>query len=188
MTKPDTTSTTSKTNENTEPNILQPFWLLKTGTAKKLGKQTEGGISYQILTDSERQEPMIKITGNFGGGYFSKETVPFQNVEACIDKHAQGQPFPSKLFQAAFTGRSSNNAAFLAAILRTEGLLALAPDTEGRHIISSDWNEWKASLLAEPGQRLETEATSAEGTQSESQPEPDQTQSKKTLTLPRRKK
>jgi hypothetical protein len=62
----------------------------------------------------------------------------------------------------AFAGRSSNNAGFLAAILRAEGLLALAPDTEGRHVISGDWAAWKASVLAEPGQPVESEPAGKE--------------------------
>jgi hypothetical protein len=100
--------------------------------------------------------------GNEGGGYFSKEVVALGSVEACLAAHPQDQPFPSKLLQTAFTGRSSNNAGFLAAILRAEGLLALAPDTEGRHVKSGDWAAWKASMLAEPGQSVESEPANKE--------------------------
>jgi len=161
MNKPDSTNEDGTTIDDSAPGIAPVAILLKIGTAMKLGKQAVGVISYQILTDSARTEPMIRITAN-KGGYFSKEVLPFKNVEACIDKQEKEQAFPSKLFQAAFTGRSSNNGGFLAAILRAEGLLTLAPDTEGRHVIAGDWAEWKAVLLAEPGQPIVAEAAALE--------------------------
>jgi hypothetical protein len=162
MNQTDTTSIGDVPAETTGASCLWPCWLLKSAKANKLGKHAEGGIHYQILTDNQRQDPSFKIVGNEGGGYFSKEVVAFGSVEACLTAHPQDQPFPSKQLQTAFTGRSSNNAGFLAAILRAEGLLALAPDTEGRHVISGDWPAWKASVLAEPGQLLELEPVSKE--------------------------
>jgi hypothetical protein len=162
MNQTDTTSIVDVPAETTGTTGVRPCWLLKSAKAMKLGKHAEGGIHYQILTDSQRQAPSFKIVSNEGGGYFSKEVVAFGSVEACLAAHPQDQPFPSKLLQLAFAGRSSNNAGFLAAILRAEGLLALAPDTEGRHVISGDWAAWKASVLAEPGQLLESEPVGKE--------------------------
>jgi hypothetical protein len=188
MNKPDTTKEDGATIDNSAPGIAPVAFLLKTGTAMKLGKQAVGGISYQILTDRQRTEPMIKIIAN-KGGYFSKEVLPFKNVEACIDKQDRDQAFPSKLFQAAFTGRSNNNGGFLAAILRAEGLLALAPDAEGRHVIAGDWTVWKAALLAEPGEPVVTEAApSEEAKQNDDVAEPDHVGEKTTPTLTGRKK
>jgi len=162
MNQTNTTSIGNASAETTGATGLRSYWLLKSAKAMKLGKHAEGGIRYQILTDSQRQDPSFKIVGNEGGGYFSKEVVALGNVEACLAAHPQDQPFPSKLLQMAFTGRSSNNAGFLAAILRAEGLLALAPDTEGRHVMSGDWTAWKASVLAEPGQPVEAEPADKE--------------------------
>jgi hypothetical protein len=162
MNQAETTSIGDVPAETTGMTGLRPCWLLKSAKTMKLGKHAEGGIHYQILTDSQRQAPSFKIVGNEGGGYYSKEIVAFGSVEACLAAHPQDQPFPSKLLQTAFTGRSSNNAGFLAAILRAEGLLALAPDTEGRHVMSGDWAAWKASVLAEPGQPVESEPAGKE--------------------------
>ncbi|MBD8532801.1 MULTISPECIES: hypothetical protein [unclassified Massilia] len=135
---------------------------VKTAKAPKLGKHAEGAIHYQILTDSERKQPMFQIIGNEGGGYYSKEILVFDDVESCLSLHPPEQPFPSKLLQAVFMGRSSNNAGFLAAILRAEGLLALAPDTEGRHVIAGDWTAWKASMLDEPGHPVDAKPAEKE--------------------------
>jgi len=162
MNQAETTSIGDVSAEKTGTINLRPCWLLKSAKAMKLGKHAEGGIHYQILSDSQRHDLSLKIVGNEGGGYFSKEIVAFGSVEACLAAHPQDQPFPSKQLQTAFTGRSSNNAGFLAAILRAEGLLALAPDTEGRHIMSGDWAAWKASVLAEPGQPVESEPADKE--------------------------
>lgn len=162
MNQTDTTSIGDVPAETTGTTGVQPCWLLKSAKAMKLGKHAEGAIYYQILTDSQRQAPSFKIISNEGRGYFSKEVVAFDSIESCLAAHPQDQPFPSKLLQLAFAGRSSNNAGFLAAILRAEGLLALAPDTEGRHVISGDWAAWKASVLAEPGQLLESEPVDKE--------------------------
>lgn len=155
MNNKDTEQTGHGNDAAIETTVAQPCWLLKTAMAPKLGKQAEGEIGYQILTGSDRQEPMIQIVSNDSGGYFSKEAVCFSCVAACVDQHPKDQPFPSKLLQTAFTGRSSNNAGFLAAILRAEGLLAVAPDAEGRHVLSSDWGAWKELTLARPGQAVD---------------------------------
>ncbi len=188
MSKPATMNTADPMIDSSKPRVEQAVWLLKAGTAMKLGKQAAGGVDYQILADGERTVLMIRIIGNGGGGYFSKEVLPFSNIEACIEQQKQGQPFPSKLLQTAFTGRSSNNAGFLAAILRAEGLLALAPDTEGRHIISGNWAEWGTSLLSESGQPITTEAEPPNATMSENNTQQDQTKDKKTPAVSNRKK
>jgi hypothetical protein len=163
MRKPNSSKNRSATpiviieNEDATPETKNTFWLLKTAIAKKIGKLAEGGIGYQILSNADRQDLLICITSNSGGGYFSRERVPFDKVEACLNSHTPDKPFPSKLFKSAFVGRSSNNAGFLAAILRAEDLLAPAPDSETQHIASGDWAEWKKSMLAESGTRIEIE-------------------------------
>ncbi|RYF46374.1 MAG: hypothetical protein EOO38_14235, partial [Cytophagaceae bacterium] len=134
-----------------EPSSAEPYWLLRSGPAKKLGKQSKGSIAYQLLTNDARQEVWLTISSNDGGGYFSQEMVALASVQTCVSDIKPQEPFPSKLLQAAFTGRSSNNAGFLAAILRQESLLGPAPETEGKHILSGDWTAWKAALLALPG-------------------------------------
>lgn len=194
MRKPDASKTipatplANMTDEHEKTGMQQAFLLLKTDTAKKIGKQSEGGISYQILGDTERQHLSIAITGNDSGGYFSREIVPFHQVEACLAKHKQDKPFPSKLFKDAFIGRSSNNAGFLAAILRAEGLLVAAPEAETQHIVSGDWATWKKSLLAEPGQMIEIGKTDKQQGDSDSAPaHTEQPETRKTLTVKRAK-
>ena len=133
-------------------------WLLKSAKANKLGKYSEGGIAYQVHADTDRVHLFITITGNDGGGYYSRERVPFQKVEACLGKCEAGKPFPSKALKDAFVGRSSNNAGFMVAVLRAEGLLCAAPSAETQHALVGDWDAWKKTMLAEPGAPVEVDS------------------------------
>lgn len=144
-------------NDDAKPVIRHAYWLLKAGVAAKIGKQAHGGLSYQILGDVDRQSLHIAITANDGGGYFSRELVPFAKVQACLSQFAPGQPFPSKSMQNAFRGRSSNNAPFLSAILRAVSFLARAPDNETLHVVAEDWEVWQKAMLAEAGRMIEIE-------------------------------
>jgi hypothetical protein len=182
---PDTT-----TSAATDSTITQSFLLLKTGAAKKLGKQAEGSINYRVLGDVDRKHLHLSITGNDGGGYFSKELVSFHKVEGCIAQREREKPFPSKPFKEVFVGRSSNNAGFLAAILRTEGLLAAAPDLETQHVTSGDWEAWKKSLLVEPGETIEIESVKPADKHAEPGSPSDHmehTETRKTITVKRPK-
>ena len=60
-----------------EPGVAPSFWILKDATAKKLGKRSEGTISYRLLADANRRCLFLTIAGNESNGYFSKERVPF---------------------------------------------------------------------------------------------------------------
>jgi hypothetical protein len=157
--------------ENIKPTIQQPYWLLKSNTCKKLGAKAVGGISYQLLGDIERQILSVRITANFGGGYFSREIVPFSAVKACLDRRAEDKPFASKLFKEAFIGRSSNNAGFMAALLRAENLISLAPDTETQHVTSGDWTAFVKTMLVVPGEKIEIEMPMPVNVQPETPPE-----------------
>lgn len=195
MTKTNPTDTSPTIPESSTPAdattpdvaIPQSFWLLKDGTAPKLGARAEGSINYNVLADNERKQLFIAITGNKGGGYFSREYVDISEIEACLDASTSAKPFPSKTFKDAFVGRSSNNAGFLVAVLRHEGLLAAAPEAETQHIRSGDWTAWKKSTLAEAGKRIEIGIKDADQNSLEVKPVPDHKEHKKTLALPRKK-
>lgn len=130
---PEPSSTTpalpdSFSSNQSEAPATSVYWRLKLATANKLGKRAEGSIHYQILADIDRHDLFISITANDSGGYFSSEVVPLAKVQACLDKYEASTPFPSKALNDAFVGLSSNNAGFLSAILRSEGVLNAAPD------------------------------------------------------------
>ncbi len=139
--------TTKDKSDNDSAEYLQ----LKAASAKKIGKLSVGSIHYQILSDKAKVNLFIRVTGNDGGGYFSQELVSMQEIERCLKSRSNTDPFPSKVLMDVFVGRSANNAGFLAAILRAEGILSAAPDTETQHIFLGDMAKFKKACLAEPG-------------------------------------
>src|SRR5476649_1964357 len=195
MTKAITTDASPTNTESTAPasavaldsNTMSSFWVLKDGTAPKLGARAEGGIRYQVLADTDRQHLYVAITGNESGGYFSRERVPFDKIEACLDALDADKPFPSKTFKEAFIGRSSNNAGFLVAAMRKEGLLAAAPDSEAQHVRHGDMATWKKEMLAEPGKLIAPSVENGGEKQGESAALPDHKEPKKTLAIPTKK-
>lgn len=194
MTKTLPTDTSSPSTEpSTPPDATTPeaamphsFWLLKEGTAPKLGARAEGSISYSVLACKERRQLFIAITSNKGGGYFSKEHVSISKIEACLDSSSSAKPSPSKTFKEAFVSRSSNNAGFLAAVLRHEGLLAAAPGAETQHVHSGDWAVWIKTMLVGAGQLIEVGIEDADKNQLENKLVQGSTEHKKTLSLPRK--
>lgn len=126
-----------------------PALCLKRDTAPKLGLRSNGLISFAVLCDAERKEIFLAITANDSGGYFSKEAVPFGQIEQCI---TPDKPIPAKAFQTAFLGRSANNGGFLAAVLKHLGLISPTAEPTQLYQATGDWAAWQAAMLAEPGE------------------------------------
>lgn len=191
MTKTNSTDTSPANTESTAPTpdvtITPSFWLLKEGTAPKLGARAEGGIRFHVLADAERKHLFVAIVANPSGGYFSRERVPFEKIEACIHAIPSGKPCPSKAFKETFVGRSSNNAGFLVAVLRSEGLLAAAPGAESQHVRHGDTATWKKAMFAETGTLIASTVVNGGEKQVESEQVPDHPEHKKTLTILRKK-
>jgi hypothetical protein len=139
MTEPETTLT---------PSMTKSYLSLKLGKAVKTGSRSQGYIHYRILKEHDQPFLHIAIVGNDGGGCYSKEIVPFNKVQLCLEKAGTNKTVASKLFASAFVGKSANNAGFMAAILRTENLLMPAPNSLHQHVIQADWATWKTSMLA----------------------------------------
>lgn len=172
-----TTETAMKNSTATTEATASPatkYITLKSATASKLGRHAAGSISYTVASDLERTAVFVAITGNSSGGYFSREYVPFDGVQELVAKLDQSA-FPSKVLKAAFSGRSSNNAGFLAAILHAEGLLTRAPENEAKHVLGNDWGSWKTTLLAQEGSPVSTSPASAQTTNLPNSPEKNKT-------------
>lgn len=126
---------------------------LKLAQASKTGKHAAGRITYRILTDLKRDQLYLTLVSNEGGGWFSTEIVPFARIEAVADAiNDPSAPLLSKQLRQAFISRSANNAGFLAAVLRAEGLLAPSPEAAHQHVVSGDWSQWKRAMLSAAGE------------------------------------
>lgn len=153
-----TVAATSHTGDDLAQPPLSPFWLLDAGQAKKLGQQSAGLLSYHVLADHDRREILIAVTANDGGGFFSRERVNFRAIESCLDKYKSGLPFVSKALKAAYFSKSANNAGFMAAVLRSLGLLGQAPEAATQHVVVGDWPAWHQKMLTQTGTPIELPA------------------------------
>jgi hypothetical protein len=135
--------------------VPSSFWLLDVGAAKKLGQHSAGLLDYHVLADNDRRGLLIAVMRNEGGGYFSRERVPFRTIVTCLEKYKSGVPFVSKVLRDAFISKSANNAGFLCAVLHALGLLAAASEAKTQHVVTGDWPLWEKTMLAETGTRIE---------------------------------
>jgi len=148
------------------PKPTQTYCLLKSGTAKKIAKQSDGGVGYQVVSDIERQALFIRITSN-SGGYFSRELVSVEKITACLSQVAKDATFPTKQLRPAFVGKSTCNAGFLLATLKDLGLVNPDPAIDGQYAATDDagWIAWKKSMLAEVGEMIDIEMAAGTSTQ-----------------------
>lgn len=124
---------------------------IKRDTAPKTGLRAEGGICYAVVRDANNDALYFTLITNTGGGYHSKELVSLSRIEACLKSFEAGKVVPAKALRSAFTGRSSNNAGFLAACLRHEGLLSAFPDATHQHQLGDDLTQWQQSMVTLEG-------------------------------------
>ncbi len=144
----------------TNPTYLS----LKLAKAKKTGLRASGEITYRVLCDPQKKLLALTIVGNEGGGYWSREIIPFEGIELCLADFIDGKPLPAKALRDAFVGKSVNNAGFLAAILRAEGLLEAAPDVAHQHRVTGSWKQWKSQQLQLDGEPYVPETGKPAGT------------------------
>ena len=131
------------------------FLRIKTDTAPKTSLNAQGGVTYALLKDDNSTEAYFCLLANEGGGYFSREAVPFAAIEACLSGVNTERAIPAKVFRRAFVGRSVNNAGFLVHALRHERLLLPSPEAAHQHILGPDWPTWKLAVLAQAGEPFE---------------------------------
>ena len=96
--------------------------ILKTGECPSLsGKST---LTYQNGCNNDN-EIFIKLAENSGGGRFSPDWVPLEQVYTILS--SQKKPVTSGSLHGLFENRSSNSAGFILAVLLKEGLLKISP-------------------------------------------------------------
>lgn len=116
--------------------------VLREATVSKLSPRAKGCLTYRVGRGASGMT-YIAVSANDGGGYFSREWVSLASVRACLADFLDGaECFPTALLQAVYANRSVNNACFLVAILRHEGVL-VAGDPPSLHRCSSDWEAWE---------------------------------------------
>ena len=91
----------------------------KSGECPKL---SSGTLTYELGTEDGEQ--YIRVAANPGGGRFSNEWVSVKKIEELLQE--AGPEFSSTIFREVFVSKSTNNAGFLAAILKAEKVIGPA--------------------------------------------------------------
>ena len=120
-----------------------PIVTFRSHVIPKLGAHAKGSITYAVGIGPDGAV-CLSIVANQGGGYYSKEWVAFGRIcEVLAHFRTSGNAFITQTLLAAFGNRSTNNAGFLAAILRHERLLHPAADKPHCHVLNGDWAHWE---------------------------------------------
>lgn len=131
-----------------DKHLLGYSLIVENGKALKLSPKTQNHVFYQIATQDDDESLHIRLSGNEGGGLHSKEWISVNAIIDVIDA-MKDQPIKSTILKSVFKGGSTNNAAFLAAVLRSNeiGLLAQSEKSVFIHKLSADYEERKTTLL-----------------------------------------
>jgi hypothetical protein len=121
--------------------------IIKTAIALKISLR--GSLKYCIKID-KHNNLYIQIVENISKtdkkGTFSKEDISFSLIKKLLESESN-KSIPSMELNPLFTSISNNNAPFLAAILRYEGILEKVGSD---HLIRRDvLAKWEAKTLAE---------------------------------------
>jgi hypothetical protein len=113
----------TKLNPNTnEP--LTTINILKIATCGKVTLPDDQTLTYNIGYDTADKSLLIRITDNATGGLFSPEWIPLNAILTTINTRPNPETsFNARIFTGLYTSASANNAGFLVAALKAEGIL-----------------------------------------------------------------
>jgi len=137
-------------NNRAEPVAHNHFSnIVLSGKGKKLSPKTTNHVFFDVAEHDEEGELYIRLSGNEGGGLHSKEWINLTTLIAILDEQVD-KPFKSTALKPAFKGASSNNAGFLAGVLRSDdiGLICQSGTSVFLHVLTADYEVNKAKLLA----------------------------------------
>ena len=127
------TKSDDKNNEQSNTPTKAPeikFESVYVDAAPKL-RNPEHLVHYELGKSGEKHG--IRITSNDNDGLFSNEWVMLDDIAKCLEPLAKTDHFPSNKLTPLFKSKSSNNAGFLAAILRHEGVFGVVDKKMYQH-------------------------------------------------------
>ena len=144
----------STTTEVSDKPVQPAKIILASGVATLLSPGSTTTVGYEVGHEPEQTELLIRLTGSSGGGLCSKEWFGLAQVIDLLNEQQPDKPFTSGLFKVIWNFKgSSNNAGFLAAVLRHLELTKAAPEVRFGHLITGKHTEWfdglKTKLPAE---------------------------------------
>ena len=111
---------------NTKPE----FTCIREGSAPKLRDQTQ--LIHYVIGKSNDVD-VIQLVSNTNNGLFSDELLPIEFIQQCLSGRGELATFTSRIFHPLFSKSSNNNAGFLGAVLKHEGILKTANKKQFKH-------------------------------------------------------
>lgn len=117
------------TTQDTDSTIpVLSIRILYQGTCPKLTTRGRGDLTYELGIDEATDNAYVRIVANVSSGAFSNEWLGLSHIRTLLDiKIEQQKPFSAVAMESLFTRRSANNYGYLAAILKSEGVLTVLP-------------------------------------------------------------
>lgn len=136
-------------SEDKVPEVEKYQVIIDQAKANKLSPKTLDCIFFQVALNLDDDKVYLKMTGNEGGGLHSKEWLALHKIIDILSNQQSEKHFKSSVLRPVFVGKSSNNAAFLAAVLRSEtiGLIRCSDSSKFLHVLTDDMQEKGDGLL-----------------------------------------
>ena len=115
---------------------MEGYSLISSGQCPLLNARSHAKLNYDILHD-DKQNIYLRFVSNSGGGFFSPDIIALTAIKDVLQKLPTEKVFSSTVFNCLFVGKSANNASFLAAVLRQEGMLCPSSKHVYRHQIGN---------------------------------------------------
>ena len=139
----------STTTEASDKPVQPAKIILASGVATLLSPGSTTTVGYEVGHVPEQAELLFRLTGSSGGGLCSKEWFGLAQVIDLLNEQQPDKPFTSGLFKVIWNFKgSSNNAGFLAAVLRHLELTKAASDVRFGHLITGKHTELFDGLKA----------------------------------------
>lgn len=122
-----------------------PLRVIKKSTCCKLSPTARGELTYHTGYNQSDKNFHIRVTENTGGGFFSNQWIGVDDVVQAIEALPSDDPFKATIFIPLYESCSSNNHGFLAAALRSEGVLDAVQDQPLSHVLG-DVKAFKAAM------------------------------------------
>lgn len=138
----------SKKKVATEAAVTKGYTVFHSGEAEKISPHSKGILTFELGKEDGSGKLALRLTANGEGGFFSREWITLDAIHAILEQ--QQDCFPSRVFRPLFGQGSTNNAGFLAAVLRSPDICLIEADSSRlfMHRCYADWQHRMKQLSA----------------------------------------
>ncbi|TLU61225.1 hypothetical protein FE810_15500 [Thalassotalea litorea] len=104
--------------------------IIKQDTCGKVSASDNPTLTYNVCYNPTDKSYLFRVITNNTGGFFSPEWIALDDIEKALSKH---DTFSAKILDSLYASKSANNAGFLAAALKAEGILVAERETRRLH-------------------------------------------------------